>query len=101
MHRCPQYTRNGGPATLQVNGSFWPGNGQVDRVEACYAWNRSRRAVATIQHGVCGCCRRWHGRIDMAIPVHVLLRLPDQHLSLFHMQGGRQCRRHGLHDFPA
>ena len=40
-----EYTRNGGPAKFQVNASFWPGNGQVDRVEACYAWNRSRSAA--------------------------------------------------------
>jgi len=45
VHRRPQYTRNGGLAILQVNGSFWPGNGQVGRVEAWYAWNCSRSAA--------------------------------------------------------
>jgi len=46
VHRRPQYTRNGGLATWQVNGSFWPGNGQVGRVEAWYAWKRSQTARA-------------------------------------------------------
>ena len=45
MHRWPQYTRNGGSATCLVHARFWPGNGQVDRVEAWYAWHRSWRAV--------------------------------------------------------